>query len=123
MASGEMDSRKNEAVTVQPLGVLGVELHDLVEKNVGNGCHTPILSLLAILLWSSLTVPVARFFGFCVELRTGLLRFLSERGAEGDRGGNVHRGTGVARVGMEGRIGLKGQNGKQLIVWLCWKAS
>lgn len=36
-------SREDESVTVEPLGVLGVELHDPVEKNVGNGCHAPIL--------------------------------------------------------------------------------
>ena len=37
-------SREDESVTVEPLGVLGVELHDPVEKNVGNGCHAPICS-------------------------------------------------------------------------------
>lgn len=30
---------QNEAVTVQPLGVLGVELHEVVEQDVGNGGH------------------------------------------------------------------------------------
>jgi hypothetical protein len=30
---------QNEAVTVEPVGVLGVELHELVEENVGNGSH------------------------------------------------------------------------------------
>ena len=32
-------SRENESIAVQPLGVLGVELHVLAEKNVGNGGH------------------------------------------------------------------------------------
>ena len=35
--------RQHEAITVQPLGALGVELHEFVEKNVGNGCHTPYM--------------------------------------------------------------------------------
>jgi hypothetical protein len=33
--------RKNEAIPVEPLGVLGVELHDPVEKHVGDGRHAP----------------------------------------------------------------------------------
>jgi hypothetical protein len=36
-----IDSREHEAITVQPFGVLGVELHELVEENVGNGSHAP----------------------------------------------------------------------------------
>lgn len=35
------NSRKNEAISVEPLGVLGVELHKSVEENVGDGCHAP----------------------------------------------------------------------------------
>jgi hypothetical protein len=37
----DIDSREHEAITVQPLGVFGVELHELVEEDVGNGSHTP----------------------------------------------------------------------------------
>lgn len=35
------DLREDETVSVQPLGVLGVELHEFVEENVGNRCHAP----------------------------------------------------------------------------------
>jgi hypothetical protein len=31
--------RENETITVDPIGVLGVEVHELVEENVGNGGH------------------------------------------------------------------------------------
>jgi hypothetical protein len=31
---------KNESVTVVPLGVLGAELQELGEQNVGDGCHS-----------------------------------------------------------------------------------
>lgn len=41
----EEDSREDETVTVQPVGVLGVELHELVEKDVGNGCHAPAIGV------------------------------------------------------------------------------
>lgn len=33
------DVRKNEAVAVDPVGVLGVEGHELVEQDVGHGGH------------------------------------------------------------------------------------
>lgn len=33
--------RENETISVQPLGVLGVEVHELIEDNVGNGSHSP----------------------------------------------------------------------------------
>jgi hypothetical protein len=33
--------RENKSIPVEPLGVLGVELHELVEENVGNRCHAP----------------------------------------------------------------------------------
>ena len=33
--------RENEAITVEPLGVLGVEVHETVEKDVGDGSHAP----------------------------------------------------------------------------------
>ena len=32
--------RENETITVDPVGVLGVEVHELVEQNVGHGGHT-----------------------------------------------------------------------------------
>jgi hypothetical protein len=31
--------RENETITVGPVGVLGVEVHELVEQNVGDGGH------------------------------------------------------------------------------------
>lgn len=43
----EEDSRENEAVTVEPLWVLWVELHELAVENVGNGCHAPVLRALS----------------------------------------------------------------------------
>lgn len=33
--------RENETVTVEPVGVLGVELHELVEQDVSDRRHTP----------------------------------------------------------------------------------
>lgn len=41
---GQRHLRKDESVAVQPLGVLGVELHELVPENVGNGSHAPVQS-------------------------------------------------------------------------------
>jgi hypothetical protein len=35
-----VDLRENESVSVEPVGVLWVETHELVEKNVGDGSHT-----------------------------------------------------------------------------------
>jgi hypothetical protein len=35
----EYNVRENEAVSVHPIGVLGVESHELVEKNVGHRGH------------------------------------------------------------------------------------
>jgi hypothetical protein len=35
----EVDLRENESVSVEPVGVLGVEGHELVEKNVSNRGH------------------------------------------------------------------------------------
>lgn len=35
--------RENEAVTVQPLGVLRVKLHEPAEENVGDRRHTPMV--------------------------------------------------------------------------------
>lgn len=37
--------RENESIPVQPVGVLGVELHELVEENVGNGSHSPSMEV------------------------------------------------------------------------------
>lgn len=48
--SGFFDSREDESIAVQPLGVLGVEVHELVEENVGNRSHTPRGALSANLL-------------------------------------------------------------------------
>lgn len=31
--------REHETITVDPIGVLGVEVHELVEQNVGDGGH------------------------------------------------------------------------------------
>ena len=31
--------RENKTITVDPVGVLGVEVHELVEQNVGHGGH------------------------------------------------------------------------------------
>jgi len=33
------DIRENEAIAVEPFGVLWVEGHELVEEDVGDGCH------------------------------------------------------------------------------------
>ena len=35
-----VDLRENESVSVDPVGVLGVETHELVEKNVSDRGHT-----------------------------------------------------------------------------------
>lgn len=35
-----VDLRENESVSVDPVGVLGVEAHELVEKNVSDRGHT-----------------------------------------------------------------------------------
>lgn len=35
------DLRQNKAITVQPAGVLRVELHDLVPEDVGDRRHAP----------------------------------------------------------------------------------
>ncbi len=36
----EVDSRKNKAIPIEPMGILRVEGHEFVEHNVGNRCHT-----------------------------------------------------------------------------------
>ena len=35
----ELHIRENETITVGPVRVLGVEVHELVEQNVGHGGH------------------------------------------------------------------------------------
>lgn len=37
---GRNHIRENETITVGPVRVLGVEVHELVEQNVGHGGHT-----------------------------------------------------------------------------------
>ena len=39
MVRGSKDSRKHKSVTVDPIWVLWVECHELVEQDVGNGRH------------------------------------------------------------------------------------
>lgn len=34
-----MHLRENKSITIDPVGVFGVESHAFVEKNVGNRCH------------------------------------------------------------------------------------
>lgn len=36
------NSREDETVAVQPVGVLGVEPHEVLEEDVGNGSHAPV---------------------------------------------------------------------------------
>lgn len=31
--------REDKSIAIDPVGVLGVESHELVEENVGDGCH------------------------------------------------------------------------------------
>jgi len=35
-----VNSREDEAISVHPIGILGVEVHKLVEEDVSDGCHT-----------------------------------------------------------------------------------
>jgi hypothetical protein len=80
-ARGEKDNlREDEAISVQPLGVLGVELHELIEKDVGNRCHAP----------ENATSQPTIFL--CDE------REIWE---------HSHGSTGVSRVAVEGSIDLK----------------
>jgi hypothetical protein len=76
-SSDRANSRENETVAVQPAGVLGVELHELVEDNVGNGRHAPGMGV---------SKPWDRW-GFAV-------------------GVDSHGSTGVSRVAGEGGINL-----------------
>ena len=68
--------REDETVTVQPVGVLGVEVHELVEQNVSNWGHSPVEMKSVCILYR----PVA--------------------------GVNSQGSTRVARVTVSGRIGL-----------------
>lgn len=45
-----VDLREDETVTVQPVGVLGVEVHELVEQDVGNGSHSPVTTMSVCIL-------------------------------------------------------------------------
>lgn len=48
------DLRENETITVQPVGVLGVELHEVVEQDVSDRRHAPRLSgLVSIQQWQA----------------------------------------------------------------------
>lgn len=84
MRKARFDLRENEAVTVQPLGVLGVELHELAKQDVGDRCHTPIF-LLSV---------------DCISLND----VRRSRWRLGD--GSLHGGTRVAGVRLGGGIGL-----------------
>ena len=33
------DLRQDETITIDPVWVLGVEIHELIEQDMGNGCH------------------------------------------------------------------------------------
>ena len=37
--SRRFDLRQDETITIDPVWVLGVEGHELVEQDMGNGCH------------------------------------------------------------------------------------
>lgn len=82
-----LDLRKNEAITVEPLGVLGVEVHETVEKDVGNRSHAPKEDVSTYLRWR--------------EARSLPVELSCQR--------NLHGGTRVTGVGMGGGIGLSGK--------------
>lgn len=94
---GESNSRENKSVTVQPIGVLGVEPQELVPENVGNGSHAPAISSLA-----------------------------ARTGGSGGSGASRHEawpdshgGTGMSRVALEGRINLESQSKSVNALRLC----
>lgn len=68
--------RKDKSIAVDPIGVCRVELHELVEEDVGNRCHAPKTLLV-----------------YLVHLRYNSCS-------------NLHRGTRMARVSMSGSISL-----------------
>lgn len=85
---GRQHLREDESVAVQPVGVLGVELHELVPENVSNGSHAPAQN------------PASA----------------ASSGGDGGCGGNAHRwapwtnlhgSTGMSRVALKGRINLE----------------
>ena len=41
MAMSKIYIRENKSVPVQPVGILRVELHELVEEHMRNGSHAP----------------------------------------------------------------------------------
>lgn len=56
---GQWHLRKDESVAVQPLGVLGVELHELVPENVSNRSHTPAESGVSSKSWAEMAGAAA----------------------------------------------------------------
>ncbi len=34
------DLRQDEAITIEPVWVLGIKTHEFVEHDMGNGCHS-----------------------------------------------------------------------------------
>ena len=38
-SSEKNDLRQDETIAIDPVWVLGVEIHELVEHDMGNGCH------------------------------------------------------------------------------------
>lgn len=89
--------RENEAITVQPFGVLGVELHELVEKDVGNRCHAPVCEVLSATVLSTLFMVLCAHFSHPQKAGDATTN---------KRGRNVHGRTGVTGVCMSGCIGL-----------------
>lgn len=50
----QVSLREDESVTIQPLWVLGVKPHELVEEDVGNWCHAPVKEVLSVAMFLSL---------------------------------------------------------------------
>lgn len=82
--------REHEAITVEPVGVLGVEPHDPVEEDVGDGSHAPAV-LVSMLDPASAASESWQF----------------SRGSLKRNRRSLHRRTRVARVGVERRISLE----------------
>lgn len=103
----EENSRENEAVTVEPLWVLWVELQELAVENVGHWCHAPVLKALSA--WLEWLVFKSRASPRDPQ-HLGRGRAEAGKGRCDKEGQyNVHGRTRVARVGMGGRIGLEGE--------------
>lgn len=79
MLGERANSREDEAITVQPAGVLGVELHELVEKNVGNRCHAPVCEILSAAMLSIVLCAAVRAF---LAPATGRRRYGEQEGQE-----------------------------------------